>query len=228
LPPPRAATHRVYEDTENWPSTIIPPAPLPKFQAHAISQKTTEATAGNGVAPPRVEGFYDPTAPGAIVMRRPDDEYNGLHNPKGLPVVDVVVMPELGAKLRKHQVEGVKFMYECVMGMKTEGEGCILADDMGLGKTIQSITLIHTLLRQSPYFEKRKGFSTVIQRALIVCPVTLVNNWDKEFHKWLGRDRIKTFKATGTGKDITTRCGSSGYFNVIIIGYEKVSLFALT
>lgn len=25
---------------------------------------------------------------------------------------------------------GVKFMYEAVMGMKTEGQGCILADDM--------------------------------------------------------------------------------------------------
>jgi DNA repair and recombination protein RAD54B len=35
------------------------------------------------------------------------------------------------------------------MGMRTAGQGCILADDMGLGKTIQAITLIWTLLSSS-------------------------------------------------------------------------------
>jgi DNA repair and recombination RAD54-like protein len=40
--------------------------------------------------------------------------------------------------LRPHQREGVKFMYECVMGLRDfDGCGCILADDMGLGKTLQ-------------------------------------------------------------------------------------------
>ena len=93
------------------------------------------------------------------------------------PVVPVVVDPLLGRKLRPHQIEGnflaftlyrldspaigVKFMYECVMGMaKHEGngaignsakpiivtdiisEGCILADAMGLGKTLQ-VRLYH-------------------------------------------------------------------------------------
>jgi len=32
------------------------------------------------------------------------------------------------------------------MGMRTVGQGCLLADDMGLGKTIQSIALMWTLL----------------------------------------------------------------------------------
>lgn len=41
----------------------------------------------------------------------------------------------------------------------------------GLGKTIQSIALMHTLLKQSPYFGER----STIQRVLIACPVTLVN-----------------------------------------------------
>jgi len=37
-----------------------------------------------------------------------------------------------------HSVTGVKFMYECVMGLRRcEGYGCILADEMGLGKTLQ-------------------------------------------------------------------------------------------
>jgi hypothetical protein len=36
--------------------------------------------------------------------------------------------------LRPHQREGVRFMAECVLGMRDfKGNGCILADDMGLG-----------------------------------------------------------------------------------------------
>lgn len=66
-----------------------------------------------------------------------------------LPIVPVVVDPIIGRKLRPHQIEGnsvhqthltpevdrgysgVKFLYECVMGLrKHEGQGCILADEM--------------------------------------------------------------------------------------------------
>ena len=45
---------------------------------------------------------------------------------------DQYVPPVLAKWLRPHQREGVKFMYECVMGLKDfKGNGCILADDMG-------------------------------------------------------------------------------------------------
>lgn len=49
-----------------------------------------------------------------------------------------MVAPELAIALRKHQVEGVRFLYERVMGMRAvdddDHQGAILADDMGLGK----------------------------------------------------------------------------------------------
>ena len=61
----------------------------------------------------------------------------------------VVVDRSISSFLREHQIEGVKFLFECCSGMRDyEGFGCILADDMGLGKTFQSITLLFTLLRQ--------------------------------------------------------------------------------
>lgn len=45
-----------------------------------------------------------------------------------------VVDPYLGRHLRPHQRAGVAFMYECVMGLKSQEHlGCILADEMGLG-----------------------------------------------------------------------------------------------
>lgn len=51
--------------------------------------------------------------------------------------------------LREHQRQGVRFVFDCLMGLKDfDGYGCILADDMGLGKTLQSITVLWTLLEQ--------------------------------------------------------------------------------
>jgi DNA repair and recombination RAD54-like protein len=66
-------------------------------------------------------------------------------------------------------VKGVKFMYECVTGQRIENAyGCIMADEMGLGKTLQCITLLWTLLRQSP------DAKPTVTKAVIVAPSSLV------------------------------------------------------
>ncbi|KAL9604914.1 MAG: hypothetical protein Q9179_001680 [Wetmoreana sp. 5 TL-2023] len=128
---------------------------------------------------------------------------------------DVVVDPLLSKKLREHQSEGVRFLYECVMGLRDfNGQGSILADEMGLGKTLQTITLLWTLLRQSP-----SGDSSVIKKALIVCPATLINNWRKEFRKWLG-DRIGVLVADNKTRVSHFTHGKS--YSVMIVGYEKL------
>ncbi|KAL2858194.1 SNF2 family N-terminal domain-containing protein [Aspergillus pseudodeflectus] len=155
---------------------------------------------------------HDPKQPGALIMQRPDSV------PKGRRIVDVVVDPLLGKHLRPHQREGVKFLYECVMGMRSfNGEGAILADDMGLGKTLQTITLLWTLLKQNPIYEA----SSVIKKALIVCPVTLINNWRKEFRKWLGNERIGVFVFDDKRKRLTDFTMGKAY-SVMIVGYEKL------
>ena len=59
---------------------------------------------------------------------------------------------------------------------------------MGLGKTLQSIAIIWTLLKQGP-----SGGKPVIRRALILAPSSLVKNWQNEFEKWLGRERIDVY-----------------------------------
>lgn len=108
----------------------------------------------------------------------------GLNKPH-LPTEDkvpVVIDPRLGRILRPHQVEGVKFLYRCTTGMVQENaHGCIMADEMGLGKTLQCITLMWTLLKQSPHAGK-----STIQKAIVVCPSSLVRNWANELVKWLG------------------------------------------
>lgn len=60
-------------------------------------------------------------------------------------------------------------MYECVTGKRIEDNyGCIMADEMGLGKTLQCITLMWTLLRQSP------DCRPTIEKTVIVAPSSLV------------------------------------------------------
>lgn len=159
---------------------------------------------------------HDPTAAQAIVMMRPKTV------PKGKMVVDIVVDPLLTKHLREHQREGVKFMYECVMGMRDfDGQGAILADEMGLGKTLQTIALLWTLLKQNPICDGPHDSPPVIQKALIVCPVTLIKNWRKEFRKWLGVDRLGVYVFDDNKKRITEFTHGKAY-HVGIIGYEKL------
>lgn len=57
----------------------------------------------------------------------------------------------------------------------------------GLGKTLQGITLMWTLLQQGT---PALGGVPIANRAIIVCPTSLVSNWAAECDKWLkGRCR---------------------------------------
>jgi len=107
--------------------------------------------------------------------------------------VPVVIDPRLSKVLRPHQVEGVKFLYKACNEKIAEGAyGCIMADEMGLGKkrvefflylaqtsfkgkTLQCISLLYTLLKQSP-----KSGKGTIEKAIVACPASLVRNWANE------------------------------------------------
>ncbi|KAI1609394.1 DNA repair and recombination protein RAD54B [Exophiala viscosa] len=158
---------------------------------------------------------HDPNAVGALAFRRPKCP------PPGRQTVDVVLDPLIGKLLRPHQREGVQFLYECVMGLRDfDGQGCILADDMGLGKTLTTIALLWTLLRQSPAYKA----PPVVRKALIVCPVSLIRNWKREFKKWLGLDRLGVLEF----EDQSTRLNDfdGKVFQVMIIGYERLRAVA--
>ncbi|KAK8057316.1 DNA repair protein rhp54 [Apiospora saccharicola] len=145
------------------------------------------------------------------------------------PRVPVVIDPRLTKVLRPHQVEGVKFMYRCVTGMIDEkAHGCIMADEMGLGKTLQCITLLWTLLKQSPDAGK-----PTIQKAIVACPSSLVQNWANELVKWLGADAITPFAINGkaTKEELTRQLrqwaissGRAVTRPVIIVSYETLRL----
>ncbi|KAL8952505.1 MAG: hypothetical protein Q9222_001608 [Ikaeria aurantiellina] len=145
------------------------------------------------------------------------------------PKIPVVIDPRLAKVLRPHQVEGVKFLYRCTTGLIDEkANGCIMADEMGLGKTLQCITLMWTLLKQSP----DAGKST-IQKCVIACPSSLVRNWANELVKWLGQDAVTPFAIDGKASkaELTSQlrqwCIASGRAvvrPVLIVSYETLRL----
>lgn len=158
---------------------------------------------------------HDPHSKNALVLQRP------AKAPTGKQIVDVVLDPLLTTKLRDHQRAGVQFLYECVMGLRDfSGQGCILADDMGLGKTLQTIALIWTLVKQNPIYKD----PPLVKKVLIVCPVTLVQNWKKEFRKWLGRDKLGVMSFGDEGSRLGMFDGRN--FKVMIVGYERLQKIA--
>ena len=76
--------------------------------------------------------------------------------------------------LLPHQREGVAWLQG--LYRNPGAQGALLADDMGLGKTIQLWTLLEWIrLQNDPP-----------KPSLIVCPVSLIHNWEDEYHKFFG------------------------------------------
>lgn len=138
----------------------------------------------------------------------------------------VTVDPSLTQFLRPHQREGVQFIYDGLLGHRVEGQrGVLLADEMGLGKTLMTITVLWTLLKQSSTENHQDAL-----KVLVCCPVSLIDNWRKEFAKWLDINRIGVLALNGKNqspaKDKQDILGfaRTNVYQVLIMGYEKLLL----
>ena len=91
--------------------------------------------------------------------------------------------------LKPHQIEGIKFLWDCcfekveLIEKGHKGSGCILAHCMGLGKTLTTISLVHTLLANRKL--------TKVNRVLILVPVNVLNNWKNEIVTWTSKCKHK-------------------------------------
>ena len=123
----------------------------------------------------------------------------------GLPILDIQVQGDIGrlfnelkpgdgfeilpvpdglvGTLRDYQVVGFSWMWF----LRQLGFGACLADDMGLGKTIQTITL---LLRDHVHNAESNGTS------LVVCPMSVVGNWEREFQRFSPSLRVRVHHGT--------------------------------
>ncbi len=85
--------------------------------------------------------------------------------------IELIEIPEtFKGELRPYQLRGVSWLNFMVKW----GLGACLADDMGLGKTIQLITFILHL----------KVGEKLDKPVLIICPTSVLGNWEKEIKKF--------------------------------------------
>ncbi|MFF7285383.1 DEAD/DEAH box helicase [Streptomyces griseorubiginosus] len=85
----------------------------------------------------------------------------------------------LSATLRDYQRRGLNWLAR----MTSSGLGCCLADDMGLGKTITLIALhLH-----------RQTDSTSAGPTLVVCPTSLMGNWQREIARFAPGTAVRRF-----------------------------------
>ncbi|KAH7360673.1 P-loop containing nucleoside triphosphate hydrolase protein, partial [Rhexocercosporidium sp. MPI-PUGE-AT-0058] len=143
------------------------------------------------------------------------------------------VNEEIGHRIKQHQVDGVRFMWNQVVAVTNEGamQGCLLAHTMGLGKTMQVITLLvaiaeaasspdPTISSQIP--SSLKGTS----RTLVLCPPGLIDNWMDELLFWTPGNTLGDFwklSSTLSVKDrLQTISDWHGAGGVLIVGYEML------
>ncbi|MFI7412678.1 SNF2-related protein [Streptomyces sp. NPDC049627] len=107
-----------------------------------------------------------------------------LADPEGQEPVDQPAA--LAATLRDYQRRGLSWLAR----MTSLGLGCCLADDMGLGKTITLIAL--HLHRQSD--------AASAGPTLVVCPTSLMGNWQREIEKFAPGTRVRRFH--GSRRDL--------------------------
>lgn len=91
-----------------------------------------------------------------------------LSEKKGLPSVGIP--QSLQTELRPYQQEG----FDWLVFMRNHQFGACLADDMGLGKTVQLIA----------YLLKIHAQSETNTPSLIVCPTSVLGNWQKEIKRF--------------------------------------------
>ena len=129
-----------------------------------------------------------------------DAKYERLRNFKNIP--DTIFPWELGDKLRPYQLAGFQWLNY----LSEVGWGGILADDMGLGKTVQALSML------SHYNQHNEGL-----QALVVCPTTLIYNWENELKKFTpslsftihhGNNRVRKKEEFGDTNVIITTYGT--------------------
>uniref|UniRef100_A0A7C8Z6E4 Protein CHROMATIN REMODELING 19 n=1 Tax=Opuntia streptacantha TaxID=393608 RepID=A0A7C8Z6E4_OPUST len=114
--------------------------------------------------------------------------------------------------LKPYQLVGVNFLM--LLNRKKIG-GAILADEMGLGKTVQAITYL-TLLN---HLENDPG------PHLIVCPASVLENWERELTKWCPSFSVLQYHGAGRSayqKELSAlaKAGLPPPFNVLLVCYS--------
>ncbi|KAM3365195.1 hypothetical protein ACQJBY_015133 [Aegilops geniculata] len=153
-----------------------PPKPLSQKTAEDAAEQPTSSSEED-VAPrlrrrpaPPPAASFEPRGPYEPLVLSPPGEH---------PVVQVP--PSINCRLLAHQRDGVRFLYN----LYRNNHGGVLGDDMGLGKTIQTIAFLSSVIgKDNNQGEKSTDKGKKSSPVLILCPTSVIRNWENEFSEW--------------------------------------------
>lgn len=135
-----------------------------------------------------------------------NQEYNDFIYRITNPVGSSYKIPDgIHASLRPYQITGYKWLKTLALN----NLGGILADDMGLGKTLQAIVYITSCVAED---DKKPH--------LIVCPSSLVYNWQSEIEKF--GPMLKTIVVSGLPENRKQMIEDYRNVNVLITSYPLI------
>lgn len=196
--------------------------PLARTVRDEWAKKFREAAPGNGKADasPRI---------GLQIASNTDEVKDWRHQLATLPLdvqpaLPLTLLPEV--HLRQHQRYGLAWLQCLYRHSPHQVSGAVLADDMGLGKTLQLLSFIAWQRETEP------GSPPV----LIVAPVSLLDNWQREFERFfltLGMPVLKlygdTLAAAKLGRaEIPASLQAQGIRNLLRPGWCGDSAIVLT
>ncbi len=133
----------------------------------------------------------------------------------------------IGSKIKNHQIEGIRFMWNQLVVPSGVRQGCLLAHTMGLGKTMQVITLLVVIAESSASPDE----SVLCQipenlresKTLVLCPTSLVDNWHEEIQIWAPNGILGPVHKMHATVSTTNRVAKvkdwASHGGVLIVGY---------
>ena len=129
-------------------------------------------------------------------------------------------------RLKDHQREGVAWLQQLFLRSPEETAGCLLADDMGLGKTLQILIFLVWFIEKFPQEPP----------SLIVAPVSLLDNWERELDNFFYTAGIPVLKLYGETikvvkypkQAIPAHLQSQGIKNLLKPGWQGEAKIILT
>ncbi|KAK3295987.1 uncharacterized protein B0H64DRAFT_160624 [Chaetomium fimeti] len=144
----------------------------------------------------------------------------------------IYINDHIGSRIKDHQIDGVRFMWDQVVVDSSVRQGCLLAHTMGLGKTMQVITLLVVVAESSasPDESVRSQIPESLResRTLILCPPSLVDNWQDEIRMWAPDEvlgpvhRLESASSPSARTALIRTWVASG--GVLILGYTMFTI----
>ncbi|ERN15007.1 switch 2 isoform X1 [Amborella trichopoda] len=205
-PPKSSIKHQLQRIHGDDPLTILPPENNlgckneSDFSSHGVSDRVTPV-----LVRPETQGIFEP-----LILSSPGDS----------PVVQVPA--SINCRLLEHQREGVRFLY----GLYKNNHGGILGDDMGLGKTIQTIAfLVAVLGADAEHSENQMLTGDILKNkslTLIVCPTSIIQNWENEFSEW-GSFDVAVYH--GSNRDLILDKIKTKHVEILITSFDTFRIY---